>query len=78
MNRTIEYSIVVFESLEKVRQIMSRHKVELVQSDFCGSDGFTFSIEDNEDKVRSLIEELDNLGTVYLSRKYGVMSSDVK
>ena len=78
MNRTIEYSIVVFDSLEKVRQIMTKFKVELVPNDFCGEDGFTFSIEDDENKIKSLIEELDSLGTVYLSRKYGVMSSDVK
>lgn len=78
MSRTIEYSIVVFDSIDKVRDIMSRHEIDLVPGDFCGEDGFTFQVEDKEDKLKLLIEELDDLGTVYLSRKYGAMSSDVK
>ena len=74
----IEYSLVIFDQRDKVFKIASKYGVKLEKRDFCGEDGFSFAVEENAYMSHPLVVELNQLSTVYLFRRYAVISKEMQ
>lgn len=77
MEKLAEYSIVVFDGFDDVKQILGEHEIELEKKDFCGDIGFTFQVKEDVIGASPVIRKLNRLfneGKIILSRKYENMN----
>ena len=69
-----EYSLLILGSVDKVKALAEKHRVDLILRDFAGDKGYIFEVEEEIIGGHPFVKEINKLGPLYyLSMKYAVM-----